>query len=948
VPPGTYTVSEVLPSGWTQSYPASPGTYTVTLESGEMDDGNDFGNFRNATKSGMKFHDLNGNGVNDGEPGLEGWTINLSGSDGMGNSVSDSTTTDENGEYSFSVPPGTYTVSEVLPSGWTQSCPAAGSYTVTLASGDVDSGNDFGNFRNATKSGMKFHDLNGNGVNDGEPGLEGWTINLTGTDGMGNSVSASATTDENGDYSFSVPPGTYTVSEVLPSGWTQSYPASGSYTVTLASGDVDDGNDFGNFRNATKSGMKFHDLNGNGVNDGEPGLPGWTINLTGTDGMGNSVSASATTDENGDYSFSVPPGTYTVSEVLPSGWTQSYPASGSYTVTLASGDVDDGNDFGNFRNATKSGMKFHDLNRDGLNDSEPGLEGWTINLTGSDGMGNAVSEATTTDESGHYSFSVPPGSYTVYETLQANWVQMAPQAGAGIVAAPNGTLGYSVTLTSGQMDDGNDFGNAATPAFTGSKYYDANENGGQDSGEPGLPGWTIELYRDVDGDGLFEPNGPFGVLGDDGDPVATAVTDTNGDYNLGSLSLASGRYFIREVVKSGWKQISSPVYYTVMFEEGTAYPTPLDFGNASCLSDLFIPDGDRVVTSYRDGILTIVLSQGTFTVTRVDGEPFDAYDGDGGVLAGTVSVDSRDADEGQRVDILIGASDYLHDGAHPTPPGTQFTVSIDGSDGDGTMTVLNNVNVDVAGSLALIIFGTECGELIVVDDDIGGTSSDAKAIYFGEVEGVYNGGVDLTSTGIKYNTPIMDAMFGIPTISRVEVYAEAGDDIVRVTDEIVQQSTLDAGLGNDNVRAGSGRAYMAGGDGIDLLIGGTADDIIYGGIGQDRIYGGAGADRAYGDAGDDWIAGGAGDDALLRGGDGNDRISGGSGRDRLYGDAGLDDLYRDAVDYLVDTGAGGGVVFNTPPDPVEQDLLDLLTEYWNDYDADAKDTLDELINSILP
>jgi len=68
----------------------------------------------------------------------------------------------------------------------------------------------------------------------------------------------------------------------------------------------------------------------------------------------------------------------------------------------------------------------------------------------------------------------------------------------------------------------------------------------------------------------------------------------------------------------------------------------------------------------------------------------------------------------------------------------------------------------------------------------------------------------------------------------------------------------------------------------------------------------------------------------------------------LYGDAGLDDLYRDAVDYLVDTGAGGGVVFNTPPDPVEQDLLDLLTEYWNDYDADAKDTLDELINSILP
>jgi Ca2+-binding RTX toxin-like protein len=128
----------------------------------------------------------------------------------------------------------------------------------------------------------------------------------------------------------------------------------------------------------------------------------------------------------------------------------------------------------------------------------------------------------------------------------------------------------------------------------------------------------------------------------------------------------------------------------------------------------------------------------------------------------------------------------------------------------------------------------------------------------------------------------------------------------------------------------------------------AADDIVYGGAGHDRIYGGAGADRVYGDAGDDWIAGGDGDDPLLRGGDGNDRISGGNGRDRLYGDAGFDTLYRDTLDYLVDVGAGGGTINSTPPDPVEQDLLDLLTKYWNDLDADANDTLDELINSILP
>ena len=70
--------SEVLQAGWTQSFPASRATATGTSCSprGQVDTGNDFGNYQNATKSGMKFHDLNADGVKDaGEPGLAGWTI---------------------------------------------------------------------------------------------------------------------------------------------------------------------------------------------------------------------------------------------------------------------------------------------------------------------------------------------------------------------------------------------------------------------------------------------------------------------------------------------------------------------------------------------------------------------------------------------------------------------------------------------------------------------------------------------------------------------------------------------------------------------------------------------------------------------------------------------------------------------------------------------------------
>ena len=44
LPPGAYTVSEVNQPGWTQTYPAIPGTYSVTLTHGQVIGNLDFGN----------------------------------------------------------------------------------------------------------------------------------------------------------------------------------------------------------------------------------------------------------------------------------------------------------------------------------------------------------------------------------------------------------------------------------------------------------------------------------------------------------------------------------------------------------------------------------------------------------------------------------------------------------------------------------------------------------------------------------------------------------------------------------------------------------------------------------------------------------------------------------------------------------------------------------------
>ena len=173
-------------AGWTQSFPANnvcgtgPGGWAITLTSGQLDSGNDFGNFQQATKTGMKFHDLNANGVKDaGEPGLPGWTI-FAFVDANGNGIRDNGentiarrpgVTGEDGAYSLSLKPGKYVVCEVaagrldavLSRSAATAATAAG-WAITLAVGQVDSGNDFGNYRKATKSGIKFEDTNRNGV----------------------------------------------------------------------------------------------------------------------------------------------------------------------------------------------------------------------------------------------------------------------------------------------------------------------------------------------------------------------------------------------------------------------------------------------------------------------------------------------------------------------------------------------------------------------------------------------------------------------------------------------------------------------------------------------------------------------------------------------------------------------------------------------------------------
>src|SRR5205814_2171310 len=147
---------------------------------------------------------LNGNGIQDsGEAGIKNVTLTLTGTDFLGNPVTDHATTDANGAYHFTETPGTYTVtvdagnftgsgvlvgytatptlvgsnravdSNVNPSG---TSPAA------LPGGGSDLTVDFGYYKPVVVSGTVFCDTNLNGVLDAGDVLEGGaTVTLTGT-----------------------------------------------------------------------------------------------------------------------------------------------------------------------------------------------------------------------------------------------------------------------------------------------------------------------------------------------------------------------------------------------------------------------------------------------------------------------------------------------------------------------------------------------------------------------------------------------------------------------------------------------------------------------------------------------------------------------------------------------------------------------------------------------
>ncbi|MCB0712134.1 MAG: hypothetical protein KDD67_07375 [Ignavibacteriae bacterium] len=171
--------------------------------------------------------------------------------------------------------------------------------------------------------------------------------------------------------------------------------------------------------------------------------------------------------------------------------------------------------------------------------------------------------------------------------------------------------------------------NCCTGTITGMKYNDLNCNGQKDSGEPGLPGWTITLS-----------NG------------STTTTNSSGIYTFPNLE--PGTYVVGEVQQSGWTQTfpATPGTHTVNVVAGQTNAN-IDFGNCidpckNCCRDFPKPlfslqwssgNGNTTVGGIMQaGSAKICTVSATLVDVQINGQPVVGQFVPANTLGGTVGT----------------------------------------------------------------------------------------------------------------------------------------------------------------------------------------------------------------------------------------------------------------------------------------------------------------------
>ena len=444
LPDGTYSVKVVKDGALTDLEQTEDpdankdnASEPVTLgEDNPSKDHIDFGYVPDYSIHGLVYRDGDRNETHGAtEKGYANQTVELRDKDGK---VVATTTTDENGAYSFEkLPAGSYRVKVVKDgalAGLDQT--EDPDSTKDSTSGVISLSNDhrtqtdvnFGYIANNSINGTIYRDGDRDGKKgDTEGRYSGVTVQLLDKDGK---VVATTTTDKDGKYSFEhLPDGTYSVKVVKDGALTDTDQTgdpdnkldNASEPITLdeknpTKGDVD----FGYVPNNTIKGTVYRDDNRDKtINGDEPGLERVSVQLLDENGK---VIQTLDTDADGNYAFQhLPDGKYTVKVVRSSSikdYDQTEDPDATVDDTSAvytmgpEHSLQEKVNFGYVPDYSIAGRVYRDSDKSGsYTDGEETFSGVTVDLL--DKAGNVVA-TTTTDKDGNYSFEkLPAGTYRV-------------------------------------------------------------------------------------------------------------------------------------------------------------------------------------------------------------------------------------------------------------------------------------------------------------------------------------------------------------------------------------------------------------------------------------------------------------------------------------------------------------------------------------------------------
>ena len=610
--PGDYVVVETQPAGLVDvsDQDASPdgdpfdGDTTVdnqiaaTVEPGEADTDNNFVEVNQGGITGNVSEDQDGIGTNPNVP-IQGVVIELfADTNGDGNpdgAVIETTTTDSNGDYSFSdLMPGDYVVVETQPANLDSISdqdespdgdPFDGDTTVddqiavTLEAGETDAGNNFVEENQGSISGSVLEDTNGDGA--GDTPQVGVTVtvhedtNGNGVLNAGEPQVDTTTTAVDGSYSFDpVSPGNYVVIADQSAGLTdvsdQDQSPDGdpqdadttvdnSIGVAVEPGEADTDNDFVDENQGSISGSVLEDTNGDGL--GDTGQGGVTVTLyedtngNGVFDIGEPQVDSTTTATDGSYSFDpVSPGQYVVvAEQVPGladifdndetpedGNDGSTPVDNMIPANVEPGEADNDNNFVDVNGGGSiSGTVTQDTTGDGAGDT--GIQAVILELFAADANGNPVGSALasmSTGADGGYLFTgLQPGNYVVVETQPAGFNSLLDQDETpdGDSFDTDATIDeqVAVTLLPGESDTGNNFAEQAPASIEGQVLVD---NDGDGNGDTGLGGVEITLQDSTGAD------------------INSTTTGSDGSYSF--TDLTPGDYTVVETQPAGYNSVS--------------------------------------------------------------------------------------------------------------------------------------------------------------------------------------------------------------------------------------------------------------------------------------------------------------------------------------------------------------------------------------------------------